>query len=70
MNPNVLLDSLRTAGQIPVFPNLASGTATFGSWVSLDGVHPSNTAHRAITNHLINAINATYSTDLERISVP
>ncbi|MGH7638822.1 MAG: SGNH/GDSL hydrolase family protein [Gemmatimonadaceae bacterium] len=70
MNPNVLLDSLRTAGQIPVAPNLASGTATFGTWVSLDGVHPSNTTHRALTNHLIDAINATYNTSLERISVP
>lgn len=70
MNPNVLLDSLRTAGQIPVFPNLASTNATFGTWVSLDGVHPSNTAHRAITNHLIDAINATYNTSLARISVP
>jgi lysophospholipase L1-like esterase len=70
MNPNVLLDSLRTAGQIPVFPNLASGTATFGTWVSLDGVHPSSTAHRAITNHLIDAINETYNTNLSRLSVP
>lgn len=70
VNPNVLLDSLRAAGQIPVFPNLASGTATFGTWVTLDGVHPSNTAHRAFTNHLIDAINATYGTSLDRISVP
>lgn len=70
VNPNVLLDSLRAAGQIPVFPNLASATATFGTWVSLDGVHPSNAAHRALTNHLIDAINATYSTSLDRISVP
>lgn len=70
VNPNVLLDSLRAAGQIPVAPNLASGTATFGTWVSLDGVHPANAAHRAITNHLVDAINATYSTSLSRISVP
>lgn len=70
VNPNVLLDSLRTAGQIPTAPNLASATAPFGTWVSLDGVHPANAAHRGITNHLIDEINATYSTNLARISVP
>lgn len=71
MDPNVLLDSLRAVpGQIPTFPNLASNTATFGAWFSLDGVHPSSQAHRAITNHAINAINAKYSTSLSRISVP
>jgi hypothetical protein len=70
VNPNVLLDSLRAAGQIPLAPNLASATATFGSWVSLDGVHPSSASHRAITNHLIDEINATYNTSLARISVP
>jgi hypothetical protein len=70
MNPNVLLDSLRTAGQIPTFPNLASTTATFGAWVTLDGVHPSNQTHRALTNHLINAINAKYGTTMSLITVP
>jgi len=70
MNPNVLLDSLKAAGQIPVAPNLATGTATFGAWVSLDGVHPSTQAHRAIMNHVANAINAKYSTSLVLLSVP
>ena len=70
VNPNVLLDSLRTAGQIPTFPNLASGTATFGSWISLDGVHPSALAHRAFANHVINAINAKYGTSVPRVTVP
>lgn len=70
VNPNTLLDSLRVAGQIPVAPNLASATAPFGTWISLDGVHPANSAHRAITNHLIDAINGTYNTNLARISVP
>jgi len=70
MNPNVLLDSLRTAGVVPTFPNLASTTATFGAWFSLDGFHPNTLAHRALTNHMVNAINAKYSTTLVRISVP
>lgn len=82
MDPNVLLDSVRTAGDIPVFPNLASATATFArtaapactsptcSWISLDGVHPADRAHRSITNHIINAINAKYNTTLVRIATP
>ena len=70
MNPNVVLDSLRTAGEIPSFPNLASATATFGAWFSLDGAHPSAQGHRGLTNHLIDAINAKYGTTLNRISVP
>ena len=70
MNPNQALDSLKNLGQIPTFPNLASGTATFGAWISLDGVHPSAQAHRLITNYLVNAINAKYGTSLATISVP
>ena len=82
VDPNVLLDSVRTAGDIPTFPNLASATATFArtaapactsptcSWISLDGVHPSDRAHRSITNHIINAINAKYGTALVRIATP
>ena len=69
-NPNQLLDSLRTAGAIPTTPNLASPTAPFGVWVSLDGVHPADRTHRSIMNHLIDAINTTYGTSLVRISVP
>lgn len=70
MNPNVLLDSLRTAGAVPVAPNIASATAPFGTWFSLDGFHPSTLAHRAIMNHVAKAINAKYSTSLALISVP
>jgi hypothetical protein len=70
MNPNNLLDSLRNANQIPRRPNMASATAPFGNWFSLDGLHPSNQAHRAITNHMVNAINAKYLTTLQRVSVP
>ena len=78
VNPNVLLDSLRTAGQLPVFPDLLAPTYTFHgtgcaattcTWVSLDGVHPSDRAHRAITNHIINAVNTKYGTSLVRVTV-
>jgi hypothetical protein len=70
LNPNVILDSLRTAGQVPARPNLTSATAPFGTWFSLDGFHPSTLAHRAIANHVIDAINAKYGTTLVRVSVP
>ena len=69
MNPNVLLDSLRTAGEVPTFPDLANATETFGIWFSLDGVHPSGLAHRALMNHLVDAINAKYGTSVNQISV-
>jgi lysophospholipase L1-like esterase len=69
-NPNQLLDSLKTAGQIPVAPNLASGTATFGAWVSLDGVHPSTQTQRAIANHMIDSVNVKYSVTIPKLTIP
>ena len=78
MDPNVLLDSLKTANQLPAFPDLANPTRAFAGagctsttcpWVSLDGVHPTDRTHRALTNHIINAINAKYGTTLLRVLV-
>lgn len=67
VDPNPLLASNRAANAIPRFPNFTTGTATFGSLISLDGVHPSGAAHRLIANALIDAINTTYSTTLEAV---
>ena len=44
--------------------------APFGKWFSLDGVHPTTAAHTLITNYLINAINAKYSTSLTTLPTP
>lgn len=63
-DPNPLLSSLRQSGAIPVVPNLASATNTFGSYISLDGVHPRRPAHVEIANGIVAAINATYGTNL------
>jgi lysophospholipase L1-like esterase len=63
-DPNPVLDSLHAAGAIPPFPNLASNTAPFGQFISLDGVHPAAAAHVLIANHLIDAINSKYGTSL------
>lgn len=64
VDANPLLAARRAAGEVPPFPNLASGTATFGPWFSLDGVHPSTAAHRLIANLMIQEVNAHYGTTI------
>lgn len=66
-DPNPLFAQLRQSGAIPAFPNLASITAPFGAFFSLDGVHPSATAHVTIANELITTINAKYGTRLSPV---
>jgi lysophospholipase L1-like esterase len=63
-DPNILFAAKRASGEIPPFPNLASATATFGTLVSLDGIHPSGAAHLLIANELIAVINAKYGTKI------
>jgi lysophospholipase L1-like esterase len=48
-------------------PNLASATATFGGYISLDGVHPNAAAHIEIARDLIAVINAKYGTKLATV---
>jgi len=64
-DPNILFAAKRASGEIPPFPNLASPTATFGPYISLDGVHPSGAAHLLIANEIIGVINAKYATSLQ-----
>lgn len=66
-NPNAALDSLRVAGQIPPFPNIATPNVDFGPWISLDGVHPSAAAHRLIANYMRGVINTKYTTAIPAI---
>ncbi len=66
-DPNILFAAKRASGEIPPFPNLASTNATFGTLISLDGVHPSGAAHQIIANDLISVINAKYSTTLKPV---
>jgi lysophospholipase L1-like esterase len=63
-DPNVLLAAQRANGAIPAFPNFGSATATFGTLVSLDGIHPAAAAHKLIANDLIALINTKYGTTL------
>ena len=64
VDPNPALVALKQGGQIPVFPDLTQPTAAFGDYFSLDGVHPSATAHIAIVNIIIDAVNAKYGTNI------
>jgi lysophospholipase L1-like esterase len=66
-DPNVLLAAKKASGEIPPFPNFASTSATFGPFISLDGVHPSGAAHKVIANDLIGVINAEYGTSLQPV---
>ena len=67
-DPNPTLVTLRQNGSIPVTPNLADpGTNTFGTYISLDGVHPRRPAHVLIANGVIAAINAKYGTNLPAV---
>ncbi|MGH7620487.1 MAG: SGNH/GDSL hydrolase family protein [Gemmatimonadaceae bacterium] len=65
-DPNTTLT--RLAGLDPILashvPNIASATAPFGQYVTLDGIHPSAAAHIQIANDLIAVINAKYGTSL------
>jgi lysophospholipase L1-like esterase len=63
-DPNPALVALKTSGAVPTFPNLADPTAAFGTFFSLDGVHPAAAAHVLLANNIIDAINAKYGTSI------
>lgn len=64
VDPNPILAANKATNAIPRFPKFSSTTATFGTLISLDGVHPAAPAHKLIANALITAINAKYGTTL------
>ena len=66
-DPNPALAQLRASGAIPPVPNLADPINPFGTYISLDGVHPRRSGHVLIANGIIAAINATYSTSLPAV---
>jgi len=70
VDPNPTLVQLRASGGITVVPNLASPTAIFGEYMSLDGTHPGNKSHVLIANLLIDAVNAKYDTDIAKLPNP
>jgi len=63
-DPNPLVLTLKAAGTvIRSTPNFAA-TGTFGTGMSLDGVHPGLGVHRELANALIPVINTKYGTTL------
>jgi lysophospholipase L1-like esterase len=66
-DPNPLLASFRAAGNVPAFPDFSSATAPFGTYFTLDGVHPSKLAHIAVAKALITVINTKYSTSVPNL---
>jgi lysophospholipase L1-like esterase len=64
---NPTLTALRANGSIPPFPT-TNTAAPFGNYVSHDGVHPRDAAHRLITNLMIQAVNAKYGTTIATIT--
>jgi lysophospholipase L1-like esterase len=52
------------ASFIPKFPNLATPDTLFGVLFSLDGIHPTAAAHKAIADAFATAINGKYGTTL------
>lgn len=68
-DPNPALTALRAnPAAIAPFPDIttvaATGRVGFGTIFSLDGVHPSSTAHQLIADSVASTINAFYGTSL------
>lgn len=66
-DPNPTLLAKKGAGLIPVFPdlsNLATGTVGFGTYFTLDGVHPSALAHKLIADSIASHLNAAFGTTI------
>jgi len=65
---NPPLQALVANGTIPAFPDisgaLAGSSVLFGPIFTLDGVHPSSTAHRLVADSLASVINQAYGTTL------
>lgn len=60
-DPNTQLATLRTAGTVVRNTPTYGTTGTFGTGMSLDGVHPGAAVHLTIANDIIAAINAKYT---------
>ena len=64
VNLDSALAVLVAADSIPPFPNLTGTGPIFGTFISLDGFHPSSAAHRLIADLFVGAIDAKYGASL------
>jgi phospholipase/lecithinase/hemolysin len=69
LDPNPLLFGLRASGAIPLLPNFTNATSPFGTYISLDGAHPTGKTHCLAANGIIAAINAKYATTLAPVTI-
>ncbi|HEU4570681.1 MAG TPA: SGNH/GDSL hydrolase family protein [Gemmatimonadales bacterium] len=67
-DPNPTLLALKGTGQVPVFPDLSAlgtgGSVGFGTYFSLDGVHPSATGQKLIADSVAAHLNAAFGTTI------
>lgn len=63
-NIDSALAVLVAVDSIPPIPNLANPTKLFGTFVSLDGFHPSSVGSKLIADLFVGAIDAKYGTTL------
>ncbi len=66
-NPNPTLQTADTVQVRPIpdfLPALAGQPVTFGTWFTLDGVHPSTLAHQVIADSLISTVNQFFGTSI------
>lgn len=67
VDPNPLLVQLRAIDSIPPYPNFASPTHPFGSFITLDGIHPSAAAHQLLAAALIAKIDSAYGVSISAV---
>ena len=66
-DPNPPFVGLKGTAASKVFPDYQSTSNPFGTYFSLDGVHPTLAGHTFIANGLITTINAKYGTTLQPV---
>jgi hypothetical protein len=69
LDPNPLLFALRTSGGVPILPDFTNATSPFGTYISLDGAHPTGKTHCLAANAIIAAINTKYATSLAPVTI-
>jgi len=65
VNPTLFAADTSQIRPIPnLAPALAGQSVTFGTWFSLDGVHPSTLAHQVVTDSLVSTVNRFFGTNI------
>ena len=66
LNPTLASADTVQVRPVPNFlPALAGQPVTFGTWFSLDGIHPSTVAHQLVADGLVAAVNEKFGTSIQ-----